>query len=941
MFIFILVAILSANLFSNVIEAPYIGVDFDQNPSSINWKVIDSEHFEIIFPEGTETQAQRVTNLLEASYPIVSHSLEVLPPKISIILQNQSTVSNGFVTLAPRRSEWYLTPAIDPELTNTEWLKTLAIHEFRHVVQFQKSRRGFNRGFEIILGEIGQALGIGLSYPAWFLEGDAVGIETALTEGGRGRLPMFERDLKALLLSGYKFNYDKAHLGSYRDYIPNHYIYGYFYTTFMRNHFGDLFLSRLANQAPEWSINPLYFYRAYSNLTDEDFEEFYRRTMKELITAWKEKEKELPLTAYKVQNYKDKKSWTNYHYPQAIDNKRILALKRGLSHISQFVILDGVKEETLIYPGVLQNEYPYRLRSGRFAYIEWELDSRWGYRDFTRIKVFDLNKRNFVADIRKTKGRLAVLNKSGDKLLYVNWDAAQGQQIVVSKLDGKIISTKSFSSERVITSLDWLSDEEIVMVVKDHQDKKSIIQLSLKSGEEATLIGNTNTNFGYLSVDQGKVLVEGPRSGIDNIFLVENNSLTQLTSSRFGAYSPSLYGDKLIYNDYSADGMNVVIKDASWNEELLTQDSFIPFYEKFAAFEKKAELEEAFFKQEKYPVKDYKQLKNSLNFHSWVILAPPLSSNITLMATSKDLLNKFTLFVGGNYDLNERELEGFVSAAWTHYYPVYDIRAAYRGRNQRVLVNNEVIRDQWEEGTFEAGLSIPWRGIHGRFMQNFTARAFSKIIKVTNKLSNNLTEINDGALHSPGIDLFYSFMSRRARRDINAPWGFQLNAHLEQGKDITGNDQEGSIVSADSRYFIPGIFEHHSFFHQFAYEKQRDRFYQYPSMVLKVRGTRNFYMDEFTKYSANYLLPLYNADWNLSRYLYFKRFVLNTFYDELNGRSRGSEFHLASTGWELLMETHFLRIFIPVTLGLRRNYILHGEEQNSYEIFLSTLVGTF
>src|SRR5690606_11521354 len=115
-----------------------------------------------------------------------------------------------------------------------------------------------------------------LTLPPWFFEGDAVGIETALTDGGRGRLPDLERELRTLLLSGKDFNYDKAHLGSYEDRIPNHYVYGYFLTTQYRNQYGDLFLSRLANRSADTSYNPLSFYNASAALTGESFEEFYR-----------------------------------------------------------------------------------------------------------------------------------------------------------------------------------------------------------------------------------------------------------------------------------------------------------------------------------------------------------------------------------------------------------------------------------------------------------------------------------------------------------------------------------------------------------------------------------------------------------------------------------------------------------------------------------------
>ena len=95
---------LITSAYTGVIEAPQALMDFQQNPSEIEWKKIDTVHFEIIFPKEVEVQAQRVTHLLEAAYPLVTRSLEVAPPKLSLILQNQSTISNGFVTLAPRRS---------------------------------------------------------------------------------------------------------------------------------------------------------------------------------------------------------------------------------------------------------------------------------------------------------------------------------------------------------------------------------------------------------------------------------------------------------------------------------------------------------------------------------------------------------------------------------------------------------------------------------------------------------------------------------------------------------------------------------------------------------------------------------------------------------------------------------------------------------------------
>jgi hypothetical protein len=928
--------------FSNVLEAPFIGVDFKQNPPSLNWKHILTEHFDIIFPEELEEEAQRVAHLLEKAYPFVTRSLEVRPPRIPLVLQNQSTISNGFVTLAPRRSEWYVTPAVDPMLTNTEWLKTLAIHEFRHVVQFHKTRRGFNKFYEIILGEIGQGLGLGLTLPPWFLEGDAVGIETALTRGGRGRLPVFDRDLRTLLLSGKKWDYDKAHLGSFEDYVPNHYIYGYFYTSWLRNEYGDLFLSKLADRSAEKTWNPLSFYNATEDLTKKDFEQFYRNVMRDLLAEWKKRADKLAPTPYLVQNLGKRFGWTNYYYPQKTSNGKTLALKKGLSFIDRFVLLDGKKEETLFYPAPLQNEYPYKLRGDKFAFFEWELDPRWGYRDFSRLKVYDIESGKFLVDKRHTKGRLAVLDKAGEKILYVEWDESQGQFIVVLNKKGKEILRIPHPKTEVITSLDWLSENEVVFISKDHRDLKSMVKLDLLNRSGQILIPKSNTNLGFVTVENGYILYESPESGIDNIFLLTPEGPRQITSALFGAYAPALDGNKLLYNDYTVDGMNVVSKTHQWEEEQKSQDSFYPIFEKFSKSENFPALETELLNEKEYLVSDYSQLKNAVNLHSWVLLAPPLSSTVTAMGISRDILNKFSLMAGVQYNLNERAIEGFVSTTWSHLYPVFDLRAAYGNRRQEINVGGLDVENTWEEGTLEGGIQIPWTFFQGRFIHSFTLRAFSSLIKVTNKISNDDTEVSDGTLLSPGAEFSYGVYSRMARRDINPPWAFYLTGRAEEGRDISGNDLKGSLQNVDGKLFLPGLWHHHSFYHQLAYERQRDNTYQYSSFVFYPRGTRYVFLQEFQKYSGNYLMPLFYPDWNLSRYLYVKRVSVNLFYDELSGRFQSSHYHAASTGWEVLTDMNFVRIFIPFTIGVRGSYVLSGiEKETNYEIFLGSVLGTF
>jgi hypothetical protein len=940
MFLFFLVFI-SASSPANVIEAPILSVDFEQNPPDMTWKHLTTKHFDIIFPSELEEDAQRVGHLLEKAYPFVTRSLESAPNRIPLILQNQSVESNGFVTLAPRRSEFYVTPSVDPELGNTEWLKTLSIHEFRHIVQFQKGRQGFNKYFEMLLGQTGQALGLGLTLPPWFFEGDAVGIETALTRGGRGRLPQFDRDLRTLLLSGKDWNYDKAHLGSYDDYVPNHYVYGYFYTSWLRNHYGDLFLSKLANHSAQNSWNPLTFYNSTSILTNQSFDHFYRSVMKELVTEWKKRQDALTLTPFQVKNLGRRFGWTNYQYPQSTKDGKILALKRGLSFIDQYVLIDGKNEKTLFYPARLQNDYPYKLRNNRMAFFEADIDPRWGYRDFSRLKVYDIKKESFILDQRKTKGRLAVLNQTGEKIVYIEWASHQKQAIVGMSLEGQEIFRLPYPKTSVITSIDWLNDNELVFVAKDQDDLKSIQKINISSGTEEVLVKKEVTNLGFISVTNGTILFESPKSGIDNIWMVTKDGPIQLTSSPFGAYSPSLAGDKLLYNDYSVNGMNIVTKSINWKTEQKSENSFYPIFEKFSKSEDFSSLETELAKAQEFKVKDYSQTKHAINLHSWVILAPPLSSTVTLAGYSRDVLNKFSLAAGAEYNINERTTEGFVSSTWSHLYPVFDLRGGYGKRRQEFRLGNNQSENTWEEGTFEAGVQIPWNYLQGRFVHSFTSRAFSKLIKVNNKITD-ASEMSNGSLFSPGVEFSYNVASRFAKRDINPAWGFMFNGKAEEGKDISGNGMKGSHQAVEARIYLPGLWYHHSFYHQIAYERQRNRSYEYSSLIVYPRGTRNVFLQEFQKYSGNYLMPLFYPDYNLSRFIYFKRVSFNLFYDELSGRLAGLSYEAASAGWETIFEMNFLRIFIPFSIGVRGSYIINGlEKDDNYEVFLASQLGTF
>jgi hypothetical protein len=199
----------------------------DNNPPSLKWYQLNTKHFRVLYPTGFDTQAQRMANTLEHIHEPESRTMGASPRKISVILQNQSSISNGFVSITPRRSEFYGMPSQNYNFQGN------------NMVQFQHATRGFNRLFYYAFGNNVLAAMSYVAAPQWFWEGDAVAIETAFTQSGRGRIPNFDLVFRTNLMEGRTFNYHKQYLRSYKHNIPDHYVLGYQMISHLRKKSGN------------------------------------------------------------------------------------------------------------------------------------------------------------------------------------------------------------------------------------------------------------------------------------------------------------------------------------------------------------------------------------------------------------------------------------------------------------------------------------------------------------------------------------------------------------------------------------------------------------------------------------------------------------------------------------------------------------------------------
>ena len=321
----------------------------DQNPGSLHWYRLSTPHFRVLYPNGLDSTAQRTANRLESIYEPASASLGKQPRPITILLQNQTTNSNGFVSLLPRRSEFFAVSPQDPaQLGTYNWLDLLAVHEYRHIVQNDKALQGYGRVLYTALGNAGLSLPL-LTVPDWFAEGDAVSTETLLSSSGRGRIPNFDLGMRANLLAGNRFSYPKAVGGSYRDNVPNHYVLGYFLTTYLKRTYGSDIWSRVLTRNYRRFPWPFAFSASIRAETQLRTDDLYHKTMDDLTEIWQKQQAALtltPATHYPTNGKIEKQStahpvFTNYRYPQFLTDSTILCVKSGLGDTPRLVMLSG------------------------------------------------------------------------------------------------------------------------------------------------------------------------------------------------------------------------------------------------------------------------------------------------------------------------------------------------------------------------------------------------------------------------------------------------------------------------------------------------------------------------------------------------------------------------------------------------------------------------
>ncbi|MDT8392896.1 MAG: hypothetical protein RQ761_03570 [Bacteroidales bacterium] len=921
----ILFMVLAFAMISHEAEAQYYSTG--QEPFSVRWRQIKTESVRLIYPDYYEQQARWLASYIDTVSVYASRTLSYKPKRVSLIMHTQSAISNAVVAWAPKRMEFYTTPPQD--MYAQPWLEQLGLHEYRHVVQIEKLKQGPTKVISWLFGEQGTAAILGLYVPPWFLEGDAVATETALSQSGRGRVPQFEMRLRAQVLEKDLYAYDKAVLGSYRDFIPDQYVLGYHLIAEGRRLYGDSLWEHVLNRVARrpYMITP--FQKGIKDISGKRKIPFYRECMQNLSIRWQMQEKtsRVNLTGFVEDS---RKHYTNYRFPTFRDDGSILAMRNGIDDIARIVsISDDGTEKIVFTPGLIKDE-TLSYASGILCWAESRPHPRWANKSYTVIQLLDVESRK-VRTIHHRKRYLAPsLSKDATKIVAVDADNFDQYSLVVldTKSGGLLRKIPAPDNHYPLTPV-WL-DEDALLVIFVSERGKSLQRVDIQSGEAEILIPWTFAEISQPLYHQPYVYFVGSWTGISNIYRLrirdsgangESDDIHMITESRFGATDPyiSADGKTLLYSDYRAMGFRILE---------YTDPQAVPTH---PLMDQSIGLQRVLQEQEKIvppgssiapsqnPSRKYSKIGNLFNFHSWAPLdinAGNYTINPGVSVMSQNLLSSSFLSAGYNYNVNEQLGKMYATYTYAGWYPMIDISADYGLRRDYAYLP-DYTTVKWNEANLRGGLRLPLNLSRGKYFSGTQAYVYANQV-IRRIVSPDTIRFRKPDIFSSWYGLRYYRQIKSTSRDIIPRWGQSIGLYYRHTPFET--TKNSAIAAVTLNLYFPGIIRHQGLHIYAGYQQRQTGYYKFSDLVAYPRGVSGRQHRELYSLRTTYAFPIACPDWSIGPIIYLKRLRGNLFYDYAIGRNVHSDSYYSSLGAELFAETHLLRFYAPIEFGVRTTY---------------------
>lgn len=911
--------------------SPFLGANTAQSDSSHEWWQLENDYVTVYYPKAYENEAIRAANLTEKYASSSGKNLGIkTPKKFPLVLRPEVAIPNGFVTLMPRRSEWFIHQSFTPFVGGLDFFEALAIHEYRHINQFDFSFRSTNNMGYYLFGEMGVALLNAFGLPSWFYEGDAVWAETFYTEGGRGRSPRFWARLKALLLSDQIPTYDELIGRTYKTILPNHYVFGHFLVARAYREFGANFWQRVLDDIMDFAINPYRIYQKFEENSGVPFEKFYADTLKELKDRWEINGAKLKKVDRFATGFKE------VRFPLE-DQGNTYYLKRELNGFwTLFQEGKGAIKELPVSP----SQSKVDLKNGRLIYSQFLPDSRYAFKGSSDLFVYDLKEDEII---RLSEGR---------RLFHPQWSSdkneAEQDLIFLEKETGGrwyLVHAKYSMAKRVLVKERRLPFKlglpleaalangfEIFVLFQDTSGKKGVASLNLKTFKEEKLVAPNRLNFFNLKATSQGLFFEGDYDERVQIYRLSKKGLGVCTNEPIMAQSPNVVAGKLVYATTGAFGEG--LKKRSLNCLNLRGD-FDQKVQGTVGMITKGEPKRSPKTFQKLKTEPAGEFFGGLSPHSWSFIG---GRGYQVQLNGNNYLGTFSYTASVGVDAEESTPFSLLGIDYSKYLVTSSLYGLYEERKSAVITGGPTL--SWTEKEAGLRLLLPQIKVSGFNQYQWQVGLNGGLIQVGDRTGAPLSESNNEDLTFYGGEASFQWTRQLTYQDIYPDYGLRARGFYRQVESSRRPNYDSSLTFLEASLFLPGLMDNQGLRLKSTLEDQTKGLTNYRhSPVAELaneyvlsRGFNYAYVDRYLKTSLDYVTPLWYADWNLLDFHYLRRMYATAFYDYTEYEVGGFNGDLQSFGAELYMEITLLRRF-PLTYGLR--YSNKVDRDQVWDFFLA------
>lgn len=900
---------------------------------SIKWRQINTDTVRVIFPAnlGLEKQAIDIAATIHRLGLLTHNTIGDRVRKVSIVLQPNTTISNGYVGLGPWRSEFQLTPSQNSfDLGSIPWHHFLALHEFRHVQQYSNFNKGVSKAFSYLFGQDGLSLASGAAVPNWFWEGDAVYQETLMSGQGRGRLPFFYNEYRSLWVAKKEYSWMKLRNGSLRDLVPDHYRLGFMMVAYGREKYGDDFWKKVTDDAVRYKGLFYPFQKAIKKYSGKDYVQF----RKDAIEQFK---KESPINKDEVSQYalKRRNFVGDEEFPQWMGGDSVILMKSSFNKIPAFYTRNLLThEERKIRVRDIALDNYFSANNGKLVYAAYQPHVRWNWKNYSVLKVMDIATGEEKTISRNSNYFAPDISADGQQVVAVKVYPGKPAALHVLSVDGSLVAEVPNPAEVFYSHPKFYDNTTIAAAIRNRVGAMTIGLVNTKSGEIEELLPWSMHVTGFLSVKGDTITFTASHGSRDELYALVNKQLYKLNIDKVnegtGNYQWSMRNNKAVWSAFTAVGFRLQQQEnatALW--EPVNKDQFASAYNAYAINELKTTTSLG-DTSSSFTITKYRKGFRPFNFHSW---RPFINDpDYTFSIVGENVLNTLQSEIFANYNTNEKYKQVGASFIYGGLFPY--ITATVSGTFDREQPDT-AFNITWNEFNAGIGLQLPLNLTSGRSYRNLNLSSgiYTRQVNYTGQAKN---AFSNRQFNFVDLSLSYSQQSQMARQHIYPRFATTLSARY---RTIITDYTANQFLTSNS-FYLPGIVQNHNLVLQAAFQS-RDTLQQYifSNSFPFSRGYTNVNAPRMWKVGANYHFPLVYPDWGFGNIVYFLRIRANIFYDysEIKSLRTGQRFQFRSSGAEIFFDTKWWNEY-AVSLGIRYSYLhdasLLGLARNQWELVL-------